>query len=247
MLIAASRPRGYKELSRLLRESIEGGERQPGEKLPTESEMSSWFGMNRHTVRAALQELERDGYICRMRGKGTFVSQRRILYSIAPGTSFSASIEKLGLEGSMKVLKSCVSPAGERVGALLGLKPGDEVVAVELLRSIDGAPVCVSSSFLPRARFGALAETIWTARSLYKDLRAKYGVAGMRRAWSEIEASMPEPYDQELLQMPALMPVLVTRSLSKDSDGRPVEYCESRNRGDVYTLKVNLERMDFEL
>lgn len=235
---------GYRDLSRHLQASIESGEYASGAQLPTELEMSQIYGMNRHTVRAALQLLENDGYIYRVRGKGTFVTRRKIPYTISPTTSFTASIERLGMEGSRSILQAGTHPAGKTVATHLGLRPGETVVALEILRAIERVPTCLTTSYLPLRRFANLVEAIHTTESLYALLRTRYKVASIRRAWSEIEAAMPSAQDQGHLQMPTQMPVLITRSLVKDGEGAPIEYCISRNRSDAYSLRVDLEQKE---
>lgn len=57
-----------------LRRIITSGSLRPGERLPTERELSGRFGVARNTVRRALDELSRDGLIARHIGRGTFVA-----------------------------------------------------------------------------------------------------------------------------------------------------------------------------
>ncbi len=240
-MIEANAIGGYRELARHLQSRINAGEYQTGSRLPAEIEMSRWFGLNRHTVRAALQELEKDGYIYRVRGKGTFVALRRIPYAITPGTSFTAAVEKLGLEGGTKVLRASIMPARGEVAKHLKLDNRAEIVSLEIVRSIEGAPVSATTSCLPLERFPNLAEDSRAIGSLYKLLRQKYGVTVISRAWSEIEAAVPEARDREALQMPMQMPVLVARSLVLDGEKKPIEYCVSRYRSDAYTLRIDLQ------
>ncbi len=232
---------GYRELSRHLQDQIERGVYAAGERMPTETAMSETYGMNRHTVRAALQLLENGGYINRVRGKGTFVTRRKIPYAISPSSSFTASLEKLGYSGSCRVLQARVQPAPADAARCLDLPAGAEVVALEILRSIDDAPICITTSCLPRQRFPDLCEAAWTMDSLYRLLRTRYAVTGIRRVWSEIEAAMPSVADRDLLQMPVQMPLLITRSLARDGRATLLEYCVSRHRSDAYTLRVDLE------
>ena len=48
------------------------------EKLPSENELASSYGISRHTVRKALSILENEGYVTARHGKGTFCSERMI-------------------------------------------------------------------------------------------------------------------------------------------------------------------------
>lgn len=57
-----------------MRDNILRGALRAGEKLPKEVDLARRFGVARDTLRAALQALEKRGYIVRVKGKGTFVN-----------------------------------------------------------------------------------------------------------------------------------------------------------------------------
>lgn len=233
---------GYRDLARHLRGLIDAGTHRPGEQLPTELDLSRQYAMNRHTIRAALQELELNGYLFRVRGRGTFVARRKIPYAIHPGTSFTGSLEKLGLHGTVTLHRAHVLPSESAVAAALDIPEGSEVVQLEILRLIEQIPACLTTSYLPAARFDGLADAAPGMVSLYALLRGRYGVKQINRTWSEIEAAMPDAHDRELLHMPLHMPVLLTRSLVLDESRSPIEFCVSRNRADAYTLRIDLNR-----
>lgn len=66
----------YYVLMEELKQSILSGEIKPGEKLPSENELSARYQISRHTVRKALSILINEGYIEAEHGRGTFCSQR---------------------------------------------------------------------------------------------------------------------------------------------------------------------------
>src|SRR5690348_13268483 len=67
--------RNFALLVERLRRAIEAGELKTGEKLPSEPELASLFGISRSAVREALKVLELSGYleVRRGYGGGTFV------------------------------------------------------------------------------------------------------------------------------------------------------------------------------
>ncbi len=64
----------YQVLMDYIKKQISTGTIKPGEKIPSETELMGLFGMSRHTIRKAVQELQYDGYLYTEKGKGSFVS-----------------------------------------------------------------------------------------------------------------------------------------------------------------------------
>ncbi len=232
---------GYKELADLLLEEIENGVYGPGSQMPTEMEISRRFGLNRHTVRAALRRLVQDGYIYRVRGRGTFVARRKIPYSLWSGTRFSTTISALGLTPGAKVVHSYRLQATRDLAHHLEITEQDRVVVLEILRTINEVPSGYTHSYVPAARFPRLEERAERASSLYKLFQETYGVKAIHRARSEIEVGLPTEADTKHLQISDRVPVLDIRSLACDEAGTPLEYCVTRSRGDMVRLTVKFQ------
>lgn len=230
---------GYRDLTVHLRHAILEGQYPPGDRLPGEKEFATRFHLNRHTVRAAFAELEQEGLIYRVQGKGTFVAIQKIPYAISPGTSFSTTLEKLGLQGTPDLLSMEKISAPSEIARYLAIQPNESIWQLEILRRIESFPVCLTTSWLPASRFPELDTRFDPFRSLYRVLREDEGVSDIRRSWSRIEARLPNPWERDLLSSPPHLPLLVTRSLAKDAQEVPVELSLSRARSDAYTLEVN--------
>ena len=66
----------YMKIAEYFKAEIRAGKISSGEQLLTENEIAAKFNVSRHTVRQALMELEKGGYIYKEQGKGTFCSSR---------------------------------------------------------------------------------------------------------------------------------------------------------------------------
>src|SRR6266700_3366591 len=86
-----------------------------GEAIPSERQLSADLGVSRLTVRAALDELVRDGYLIRRRGSGTFVSEPKIAQELTM-TSFTEDMQRRGMDPGSCTLSLEVVPAGARFG-----------------------------------------------------------------------------------------------------------------------------------
>ena len=83
----------YLQLKELIKERILQGEYRPGQLIPSERELCMQYGISRMTARQAIGELQNEGYLYKLQGKGTFVSSGKIEQNLACllYTSFIAS------------------------------------------------------------------------------------------------------------------------------------------------------------
>ena len=107
-----------------------------GAAIPSERQLSADLGVSRLTVRAALDELVRDGHLVRRRGSGTFVSEPKIAQELTM-TSFTEDMERRGLRPQSRTLHLDVVSAGAQLGRLLHVSPSEQVVVAKRLRLAD--------------------------------------------------------------------------------------------------------------
>src|SRR4051812_8263602 len=107
-----------------------------GEAIPSERQLSVDLGMSRLTVRAALDDLVREGYLVRRRGAGTFVSEPKIAQELTM-TSFTDDMRRRGFSPGSRTLELATVSAGARLGRLLHVSPSEHVVVVKRLRLAD--------------------------------------------------------------------------------------------------------------
>src|SRR3954471_16387161 len=107
-----------------------------GEAIPSERLLSSELGVSRLTVRAALDDLVREGMLVRRRGAGTFVSEPKIAQELTM-TSFTDDMRHRGLQPASRTLELNVISAGARLGRLLHVSPSERVVVAKRLRIAD--------------------------------------------------------------------------------------------------------------
>lgn len=210
---------------------------QPGDTLPTESELAQRFGVNRHTLRRAVDELVAEGFVERYHGKGVFVLAPTISYRIGSKTRFTQTLESLGHTTHSRVLRKQSIPARGAVAARLQIEEGAVLVFIETLREVEGKPFCIISHFLPLERCPAL-EHGYEGGSLHGFLKQYAGIE-LKRSESLISAVLPEADDARLLNMPRHAPILRVKSTNVDvHDDRPVEYAVTRFRGDATQLSI---------
>lgn len=228
----------YRQISAELDARIREGLYPPGAQLPTEQDLSYSFQVNRHTVREALKVLKQGGLIYSVRGKGNFVASNKIVYRLSRKVRFSQNILDLNLTPGSKLLGSDQIPADARLGEKLQLNASAPVLRLEILRMINQLPFSLATSYLPAERFPELETRLTGSFSLYALLNQYYDIDPQRQE-SLIEAALPNPREQRLLQSTERQPLLLIRSLAVDDQKRPVEYVVTRTRADLGCLSID--------
>jgi GntR family phosphonate transport system transcriptional regulator len=210
----------------------------PGDGLPSEADLAQRFGVNRHTLRRAVDELVDAGLLERRHGLGIFVLDTQLDYQIGRTTRFTENLAALGLMTENRIVRSQTVAAIPRVAQRLGIPEGDAVHWIDTLRLADDRPLCLISHFVPAAAFPDLLER-FEGGSLHGLLAASYGCR-LRRTESLVTAMLPQGDDARLLGMPQNRPVLRVKSVNVDDrDATPVEYAITRFRADRIQLRIN--------
>lgn len=153
----------YKQIVKIIDDNVEQGILKSGEKLPSEFELITIFGVSRITVRAAIDELENMGIVKRSRGKGTFVTAQNVRpktgrekpsfvtaemadYSSERRVGFTHSCALAGKVASTEVLDvSWIYPNISDM-EFLGIEEDEQIISTERLRFIDGTPTTIEKN-----------------------------------------------------------------------------------------------------
>lgn len=231
----------YEQLAELLRREI-GAKQAAGElyPLPSENELAEQHGISRATVRHALDELEREGWIYRQKGVGSFAPVRRIEQDLTALVSTSEEMGRRGWSLVTKVLSVDQAPAASHVARALELPPESPVYAICRLRVVEDVPLSVQTNFLPATLCPKLEEADLTS-SLYRLLESRYGL----RLWTGREvlrARGATQHEAQLLGIHEGTPVMYAERTTYTVSGVPAEYLEAVWRGDRYDFTVTLTR-----
>ncbi|MDO4329740.1 MAG: GntR family transcriptional regulator [Lachnospiraceae bacterium] len=126
---------------------------QGNTKLPPENVISANLGVSRVTVRRALDELEKEGVVLRIHGRGTFVNPEavNIRVNLMPGEEFTRLIEASGYEGTFEIVDIRKVEADQETMEALQLKEEPEIIQVEKLYRANGHPAIISIDRFPAA------------------------------------------------------------------------------------------------
>lgn len=212
----------------------------PGAKLPTEAELSRRFGVNRHTVRRALANMQDSGLVVARRGSGVFVAHRPVPYRLGHKVSFTRNMADTGHHGARRILRLETLPAAGDEAAMLKLPAGAPVHILENIALIDDVPSTHSRSFLPAGRLPGFADAMRDSGSISAALKAD-GIDTYHRAWTRVSAARADGATARHLHMAEGAPVLRTVALNRTSEGWPVEYAHTIFCGDRVEFLVEAE------
>ncbi|HEY9644817.1 MAG TPA: phosphonate metabolism transcriptional regulator PhnF [Chroococcidiopsis sp.] len=230
----------YLQIANELRRNIAESVYRLGDQLPTEAELSTRFGVNRHTLRRAVDILRNEGLVRIDRGRGTFVAAAPISYPIGKRVRYNEALKTQGLTVRHTVLHVTEIPADLSLAQRLEVEVGRTVIFMERLSLADDRPISVASSYFVSDRFPHLAEHCLQYQSISKMLHHEYGCDHIRRS-TRISARTVQPKDARLLELPLNAPILLTESINVDQTGQVVESGVTRFRGDRMELVFDNE------
>jgi GntR family transcriptional regulator len=209
-----------------------------GEAIPAERQLGLDLGVSRLTVRAALDELVREGYLVRRRGAGTFVAEPKVQKGIDI-TSFSDDMRARGLTPESRTLDLRVELAGARLGRILHVSPSEEIISVKRLRLADGDPMAIELLHTRASLVPGLTGRDLEENSFYDLLSSRYGIS-IVGGTQTVEPTVTNEEESAALGVPLHSPALLFERLTRSSTGDLVEFTSSTYRGDRYRIVTEI-------
>ncbi|MCP1420334.1 GntR family phosphonate transport system transcriptional regulator [Pseudomonas laurylsulfativorans] len=222
----------YRELADILRREL--ADYRAGDFLPGEVMLAERFGVNRHTLRRAIDELVFEGSLLRRQGKGTQVLERPLIYSMTADSAYSQSLSAQGHGVQALLLKRRYCFASREEAQYLGIAEMAPMIELQTLRKLDNQPVSLIRHRYCASHAPLLAD--YNGGSLRQYLRERD--MPLTRTQSLIGARLPNREEAALLLMPRHLPALSVFTLSRDRDGRAVELAQSTSRSDRFQYQV---------
>lgn len=226
----------YLQLREIVRSKIEEGEYMPGTAIDSENKLAETFGINRLTVRNAVDALVNEGILRRVQGKGVFVVGHKYEESLEEHGGFVSSVSGGNKNVSIKELTKSLRPAGNKFANYFDIEPEDLLFFVKQLSTIGDEPVSLEEIYVPKEILPEL-EVVSSSVFTMKDIFAFYGIElySMRQTL-EVVNGMPKL--RKLLNIPEGVALMRLSVDYFDKTGRTIEYSTSLVRSDRCSFNI---------
>jgi DNA-binding GntR family transcriptional regulator len=230
----------YLQLYEILRKKIESSEWAIGSQIPTEEELCKLFNVSRATVRTAVLELVRQGYLKRQQGKGTFIFRNMISEGLTMLTSLRELFFEEDLHFSTNVLARTVMMPVDDMDTRLDIEKDKHIIYIKRMRFIENEPVLLQETYIPYHISPLLLEDDIENNTLFDLFEKKYGIK-ITKVKNYIEISHLNEDEARLLSLTNGAPaVLLTQYFY--SGETLVMYTRSIKRTDRFKFLMELER-----
>lgn len=235
----------YKKVENILYSRIKEGTYPLDTKIPTENELAEELDVSRPTVRQALDSLARHGYLTRVKGKGTFVTEPKVLHDTCRFLmSYQTESQYKGVSLRTRVIENVVVHPPGHVAQSLDLLPNEKVVRLTRLRWLEdyhnGAPVVYTTVYVPLKLFPDMTELDFTDRSFYDALEER-GM-GVRSNVKKLEVVPSTARLTEYLKTNRYEPLVLISALGRTEEEMPIEYSESYYPSSRNSFQIRVHR-----
>ncbi|MBI4685695.1 MAG: GntR family transcriptional regulator [Nitrospirae bacterium] len=230
----------YAQLYEILKGKIERGELAVNAQIPTEDELCKIYVVSKATVRIAISELVRQGYLSSQQGKGTFVCKRIIPEGLAMLTGFKELMLEAGINFSTDVLAQTVMMPTDDLDVKLNVPDDKHIIYIKRLRSVDNEPVLLQEAYIPHNVCPPLLKEDVANNSLLELLEKKYEVK-ITKVKDFIEISHLNLDEAKLLALSEGSVALLLEQYFYSGDTQ-IMYMRSIKRPERFRFQIEFER-----
>jgi GntR family transcriptional regulator len=230
----------YIQVYSIIKEKIEKGDWQAGTQIPTEDGLCKTFNVSKATVRLAISELAKEGYIQRQQGKGTFVSFSSPQTGLAMKTMLTEDMFGEGVGVRKEILSKGLREPEEDIKELFAFDEG--IYHILCRRVVDGEAACIEESFVPLFMFPGIEHADICSTPLYELIQSK-ALRKVQKVIQTVELSSAKDHVASFLKIEEGSPVLLLHRLLLGSDRIPIAYTRLFGSGRKYKLQTEFERI----
>ena len=231
----------YQQVMDDLKGEIARGVYASGSRIPSEMELAKYYGVGRITVRRAIEELSRAGYLNRQQGRGTFVCAPKLKRKIRQKDdvqSFSDACRVNGMEPGACVISRKILPADSTEAQFFGVPVGTDLICVERVRTADGVPVMLENNIYVYEDNAYLSTALLSNQSIFEFVRNRTGRTPAFTDPCTLEIACASPEVARLLAVPVGEPLFYMEAFFFDEQRRPFIIGRQRIVGSRYVFDI---------
>ncbi len=231
----------YLQLREIIRNKIEDGEYMPGTAIPSENTLAQTFGINRITIRNAVDALVHEGLLRRVQGKGVFVVGNKNEFSIEEHGGFVNDPLRKDSRISVKELQKIVREAGNRYANLFGLKETEDAIYyIRQMHYINGVETSIEEFFIPKQILPSL-DTVSSSVFTFRDILSFYGVS-VKKMSQSLRIIRGSVKTRKMLNVPEGVALMHLECDYYNEEGRIIAHSISNIRSDMQSFTVRMHR-----
>lgn len=229
----------YIQLREVLRSKIEYGEYLPGTSIPSENSLMDTYGINRSTVRNAIDGLVREGLLKRVQGKGVYVLVP-IERDLEVLGGFTQTMIEKNVKAKKKILNKGKCLAGNKYAEIFGIDESDFIYYIKRLDYANDEPIAIQEIFIPYKLVENVENLDLDVFQMF-DLYRFYGI-NPTRAWQTLDLIQLTQSDARLINITKLQTVFLFSCTTYDENDKVIEFSKSYTRGDKCNFTVHFHR-----
>lgn len=229
----------YVQLKTIIKNEILDGKYSYGDQIPSEMEYEKKYDVSRITVRRAISDLEKEGYVVRSRGKGTHVIYNHTIEErFSKIRSFTDEMRAVNLKPGTSYTSIQYETVPEDGARAFGIKEGEKLVCVCRVRTGNDQPIVYFKTFFSKNLNVPLDPDVY-GESLYQWLN-KQGINQPCRAVENFKAINAPKEIADRLEIKENDALLVRTRYGYNKENEMIEYTIAYYRGDAYSFSVEL-------
>lgn len=233
----SSRTPLYLQLMNILIDMIEN-KLEENDQILSEREICEIYNVSRTTVRQAMDELEKEGYIYKVHGKGTFVSPKRMNQDLISFYSFTEEMKKIGKTPTSEVTGFEIVEAGDKISKIFKIDSEELLYKVSRIRKADEVHMMYETTYLPFNRFKGITREELEEKPMY-DVLIKNFNTKITSAEEYFRPILTNKLESVYLDIKEGSPSLKIERFTYENTN-VIEYTLSVARGDKFKYRVKL-------
>src|SRR4030042_2098816 len=230
----------YIQLYEIIKKKIENNEWTVGSQIPNEQEICNMFNVSRVTVRTAVLELVRHGFLRRQQGKGPFICQRAENEGLTMSMNFREFMHEEGFTFSTDVLARTVMMPLNSLDIRLDIQEDRHIIYIKRLVTVDDHLVLLQEAYIPYHICPLLLEEDVKNISLIELFEKKFGIK-ITMIKNHIGITQLKPDEGKLLRLSeGSTAILLTQQIY--SGDTQIMYARSVKGSDKIKFLMELER-----